>query len=292
MRHLTHEAQHDAPHSPASTPPREMSQQSSIPTVDLTPFLTDEGIVVGAEPTPAQVAAASQINDACRDHGFVNVINFGVSPATEAAAFAASSALFAQPETHKLEKLARITPQTNTGFSPFAFEALNRARPPDLKEAFNVRDPTIHSNDWSGCPDGFEAAALALWAELTLAARRYAIACALALGLESDYFARSLARMDLCTLRFLHYPPCDMPSEGAVEGGGVASAPASSQLEPAAEPGTGCRCLAAAPALGGAASGGWQSGWVSTRTSGPSPSCFWARARRAGPPVEHVVPRP
>ena len=83
-------------------------------------------------------------------HGFVHVINFGVSPATEAAAFAASSALFAQPETHKLEKLARITPQTNTGFSPFAFEALNRARPPDLKEAFNVRDPTIHSNDWSG----------------------------------------------------------------------------------------------------------------------------------------------
>ena len=85
-----------------------------------------------------------------------------------------------------------------------------------------MRDPDVHSNDFAGCPEGFQVAALALWAELAQAARRYAVACALALGLERDYFARSLSRMDLCTLRFLHYPPCDMPSEAAVDGGGAA----------------------------------------------------------------------
>ena len=50
-------------------------------------------------------------------------------------------------------------------------------------------------------------------------ARRYALACALALGLELDYFVRTLARMDCCTLRFLHYPPCAAPTaaDGVVE---------------------------------------------------------------------------
>lgn len=191
---------------------------STIPTVDLSSFSVDEGVMAGDEPTPSQAEAAAQINDACRRHGFVHVLNFGLSPATEASAFAAAAALFAQPEQHKLDMLARITPKTNTGYSPFAFECLNRARPPDLKEAFNVRDPDVHNNDFAGCPDGFEVAALALWAELAQAARRYAVACALALGLERDYFARSLSRLDLCTLRFLHYPPCDMPSEAAVDG--------------------------------------------------------------------------
>ena len=136
---------------------------STIPTVDFSSFLIDEGVMAGDEPTPSQTEAAAQINDACRRHGFVHVLNFGLSPATEASAFAAAAALFAQPEQHKLDMLARITPKTNTGYSPFAFECLNRARPPDLKEAFNVRDPDVHNNDFAGCPDGFEVAALALW---------------------------------------------------------------------------------------------------------------------------------
>jgi dihydroorotase len=41
------------------------------------------------------------------------------------------------------------------------------------------------------------------------AAKRYGFACALALGLERDYFVKTMDRMDLCTMRYLHYPPCD-----------------------------------------------------------------------------------
>ena len=143
------------------------------------------------------------------------LVNFGLTPELEAAAFAASTELFALPEQHKLSELSRIAPQTNTGYSPFAFENLNRSRPPDLKEAFNVRAGSGHVTSFAGCPARFEPTALELWDVLVKAARRYALALALALGLERDYFERSLEKMDLCTLRFLHYPPCDGPTEEA-----------------------------------------------------------------------------
>ena len=86
---------------------------------------------------------------------------------TLAAAFAASTELFALPDEHKLSQLSRIAPQTNTGYSPFAFENLNRSRPPDLKEAFNVRRA---GNNYTGVPDGFATVAATLWARLERAA--------------------------------------------------------------------------------------------------------------------------
>ena len=185
-----------------------------ISTIDLTPFLSDTGCVVGEPPTEEQCAVAAAIDAACRDHGFVHVVNFGVSRELEAAAFAAASTLFALPDETKSGTLSRITPKTNMGYSPFAFEALNRNRPPDLKEAYNVRSPSVHSNDFAGCPSEFSHVALELWEIIERAARRYAIACGLALGLDSQYFAKALRRMDLCTLRFLHYPPTDAVAAG------------------------------------------------------------------------------
>ena len=188
---------------------------ATIPTVDFAPFMRDEGVTVGAAPTDAQAAVAAQIDAVCRGDGFVHLVNFGLTPELEAAAFAASTELFALPDEHKLSELSRIAPQTNTGYSPFAFENLNRSRPPDLKEAFNVRAGSGHVTSFAGCPARFETTALELWDVLVKAARRYALALALALGLERDYFERSLEKMDLCTLRFLHYPPCDGPTEEA-----------------------------------------------------------------------------
>ena len=110
-----------------------------VATVDLSPFMADEGVVVGAAPTASQLAGAKAIDLACRDTGFVQVINFGVSAELRRRAFAAAEALFAQPEAHKRERLARLQPATNTGYAPVGLESLNRARPADLKEAFNLR---------------------------------------------------------------------------------------------------------------------------------------------------------
>ena len=78
-----------------------------------------------------------------------------------------------------------------------------------------MRNPALHPPDgyFSGSPDTFRTHALVLWDVLALAARRYSLACAVALGVEADFFARTLERMDLCTCRFLHYPPCVSPGE-------------------------------------------------------------------------------
>ena len=46
-----------------------------------------------------------------------------------------------------------------------------------------------------------------LWRVLVVeAAKRYAVAAALALDLPRDFFSKTLQQLDLCTLRFLHYP--------------------------------------------------------------------------------------
>lgn len=43
---------------------------------------------------------------------------------------------------------------------------------------------------------------------------RYCLACALALGVERRFFADALRDLDLCTVRFLHYPPAQWPAAG------------------------------------------------------------------------------
>ena len=70
-------------------------------------------------------------------------------------------------------------------------------------------------NDYAAAPAGFGDAADELWrAIIEGAARRYAVAAAVALGLPRDFFAASLAALDQCTLRFLHYPA--LPAGGGL----------------------------------------------------------------------------
>lgn len=189
-----------------------MTGRAKIVTIDLGPFLRDEGVVIGAPPTDCQLSTAAKIDSSCKAHGFVQVTNFGLTPELRDTVFQAACELFSLPESHKLDKLKRITPETNTGYAPYGHESLNRSRPADLKEAYNFSRPELQLNDFVGTPPAFESTALKLWSVLERAARRYALACAVALGLEVDFFTRSLERFDLCTLRLLHYPPCDVPT--------------------------------------------------------------------------------
>ena len=62
-------------------------------------------------------------------------------------------------------------------------------------------------NDYAAAPAGFGDAADELWrAIIEGAARRYAVAAAVALGLPRDFFAASLAALDQCTLRSRRCP--------------------------------------------------------------------------------------
>ena len=164
------------------------SLEPLLPSVDLGPFMVDEGVVVGEAPTVAQSTAAAAIHAISTNHGFMHITNWGMTKELKDEAFAAAEELFALPEAEKMEQLNRITPQTNIGYAPYGLEMLNRSRPPDLKECFNVRFEPAHKNDFRGCPQRFETVARKVQEVIAHAAKRYALAAALALGLETDFF--------------------------------------------------------------------------------------------------------
>jgi isopenicillin N synthase-like dioxygenase len=188
---------------------------AELPTIDFTPFIADAGVVVGHPPTAGQQQVAAAIDRACRDHGFLRLTNFGLSAADIHAAFDRSSELFALPDAAKAN-LATQTLDDNLGFQPVASETTGGGdRGADLKEAYEVGYPRVRQNDFRGCPTEFEPACEALCSKLNRAARRYCMACELALGVESGFFLSSFATFDLCTVKFLHYPPCAAPGGSA-----------------------------------------------------------------------------
>lgn len=192
------------------------NDEGCIPLIDFSPFLVDEGVVVGQAPTAAQLAVAKQLDQVNRQHGFLALENFGLSTLQRNQAFAEAEQLFALSDEFKRNNLTRISPDTNMGYSPFASQRLNQSRPPDLVEAFNVRFPPLNVNPLTNCPTTFGPFVedILLPTYRTLAAR-FALACAVALNIpEVDFFARHLQQYDLCTLRLLHYPPCDAPAGG------------------------------------------------------------------------------
>lgn len=190
------------------------SNQFKIPVVDFSSFLSldyesslpkQDDIVI----TPAQQNTANEIDAANRKHGFVCLRNTGIPKSTIDAAFQSSQTLFNLNDDVKLNVLKKLNPTTNTGYAGFGVEALNKNRKPDLKEAFNIRHPSFGNGDLNGTPDEFELNSLQLWNDLKILGYRFSVCCALSLGIQNDYFAKTLTDMDLCTLRMLHYPPCD-----------------------------------------------------------------------------------
>ena len=127
--------------------------QKTLASVDFAPFMLDEGCVVGDAPTPTQLACAAEINTVCLENGFLYLKNFGVTDQDVEEAFAKSKQLFALSDDAKAA-VKPYSPATNTGLSKMATEALNTARPPDLKEAFNVRSSDHFDNDYAGTPEG------------------------------------------------------------------------------------------------------------------------------------------
>eukprot|EP00591_Stephanopyxis_turris_P006922 CAMPEP_0195522930 /NCGR_PEP_ID=MMETSP0794_2-20130614/21589_1 /TAXON_ID=515487 /ORGANISM="Stephanopyxis turris, Strain CCMP 815" /LENGTH=360 /DNA_ID=CAMNT_0040652807 /DNA_START=80 /DNA_END=1162 /DNA_ORIENTATION=+ len=177
-----------------------------LPLVDFTSFsLSSRGDVT--EQMKLQTAQA--IHEANRQHGFVCLRNSGIPKQSIQAAFSASEKLF---DLHSDEKqdLKPIDPMSNTGYVGYGVEALNRSRATDLKEAFNVRNSSFANQDLQGTPIEFREATLELWTILKKLSNEYATCCAMALDLEQNYFSDTLRNMDLCTLRLLHYPPCDV----------------------------------------------------------------------------------
>jgi isopenicillin N synthase-like dioxygenase len=175
----------------------------------------------------AQVAA--EIGVACREVGFFYVTGHAVPPALSKAVFDAAAGFFAQDETQKARVL--YTAAGNRGFVPMKGEALDPAKPADLKEAFNIGlelpadDPDVlagrgfrAANLWPDIP-GFRATMLDYFAaclDLGLSLHR---AFARDLGLAPGFFDDKLDR-PMAVLRLLHYPPAPERVEAGQLGAG------------------------------------------------------------------------
>jgi isopenicillin N synthase-like dioxygenase len=154
--------------------------------------------------------------------GFFYVVNHGVAPELIAKAFAQSHEFFALPVADK-RTLAIETIGGNRGYSGLLHEALDPARGPDMKEAFNVGldlaadDPELLAgapfrslNAWPGVP-GFRETLLSYYDACSGLGGRLHRAFAHDLDLSPDFFDDKFDR-PMATLRLLHYPA---PSRGS-----------------------------------------------------------------------------
>jgi isopenicillin N synthase-like dioxygenase len=80
---------------------------------------------------------AADVGAACRAIGFFYVVNHGVEAALIAEAFTHSHRFFGLPLADK-KALAIEKIGGNRGYSGLLHEALDPARGPDMKEAFNI----------------------------------------------------------------------------------------------------------------------------------------------------------
>ena len=155
---------------------------------------------------------AKEIDGACRDHGFVVLSQVpGFTEDAIAEAFEGAKELFALKDKSGLK---RIDPESNRGYTPYRSEKLYAGKEADYLEAFSVR---WTRNDYAGCPERFVKGAEKMIQLASTAISDYAVACAKALGLPNDYFSKHFVKKDLCTVRFLHYPPLENPAIRAGE---------------------------------------------------------------------------
>lgn len=193
-----------------------------IPIVDLARFETGNAATTAA--------AAAELDQICREIGFLVIANHGVSPETQQALYDAGNAFFDCPLDAKMT-VRRPADDQNRGYIPYGEETLARMHggdtPPDYKEVFAIGpfdrpDDEYHSqarsypnfapNLWPSDPPALRPALRSYFEALDRLSRRMAGYFALALDLPRDWFADKLDR-HASQLRLLHYPAPDRELE-------------------------------------------------------------------------------
>ena len=186
-----------------------------IPVIDLNRFET-------GDPTETK-QAAQQLDQACREIGFLVITNHGVEASVQQALYDAGHAFFDMELDHKMT-IRRPRDDQNRGYIPYGEETLARMHggdtPPDYKEVFAIGpydrpDDDYHSQDrsypnfapnlWPSGPATLEPAMKRYFDDIDRLSRRMAGYFALALDLPVDWFADKLDK-HASQLRLLHYP--------------------------------------------------------------------------------------
>jgi isopenicillin N synthase-like dioxygenase len=166
-------------------------------------------------------AVAREIETACTEIGFFQIVGHGLDADVESAAWLAAHDLFALPEHQKLA--VAIPPGDAYGYGPYRVErlaaSLGADMPPDLKETFSIgpftpapdglADPAaafVYSpNRWpSGLP-GIDHVFRSYYDELAALVERVMAAMAVGLGLDDAWFQPFIDH-HTSALRVLHYP--------------------------------------------------------------------------------------
>jgi isopenicillin N synthase-like dioxygenase len=100
----------------------------AIPTVDISPYLTDPS-------SPAAQQIITDVANACRTSGFFQLIGHGVSSTLQQTVFAGSKKLFALPAAEK-EKIKSVV--GGRGYEILGGQTLQQGAKPDMKEGFFV----------------------------------------------------------------------------------------------------------------------------------------------------------
>jgi isopenicillin N synthase-like dioxygenase len=187
-----------------------------VPVIDLSPYRagTPEG----------KAAVAAQVDQACRDIGFLVVSGHGIPEDLIARTHAVSQEFFDRPHAEKLA-VDRPAPDQVRGYSAVGGEglsfSLDEPTPPDIKESLSIgpvdvpagdsyytseaAGPHFAPNVWPGEP----AALKAVWSDYFRAvdtlARDLMRIFALGLKLEETYFDPTIDK-NISMMRVLRYP--------------------------------------------------------------------------------------
>lgn len=174
-----------------------------VPTIDLTPYLEPEA---SAATSKARARVAAEIDQACREVGFLQVTGHGVADTTIKSLTGALDDFFGLPLEQK--KAYRRDPGANRGYAPPESESLSNSlgitpanMMNDFYEAFTVGSETswygdrdlpaasYPDNTWPGAAPAFRPAVEAYLSEVRDVSRVLLRACAEALGLDTGHFA-------------------------------------------------------------------------------------------------------
>ena len=194
----------------------------TLPVIDIAPLRSP----IAAE----RAAVAHALGEACRTIGFFYITGHGIAPATVAATFAAARRFFAQPLDTK-QALSITRSPHNRGYVALEGERLDEAKPGDLKEAFNIgldlaadhpeviaRLPFRGVNLWPALP-GWQRTLLGYYDACWTVGRLLHQGFALDLGVAEDFFEDKFDA-PIATLRLLHYPGGQTPTQAGQIGAG------------------------------------------------------------------------
>jgi isopenicillin N synthase-like dioxygenase len=195
---------------------------AAIPVIDIAPLVAGDPV--------GEVEVARSVGGACRGIGFFYITGHGIAPATRARVFDVAAAFFAAPAQVK-DAAAFSGTGGNRGYIRLGAERLDPAKPPDVKEAFNIGlelapdDPDLIAGKLFRAPNVWPAVAEFRAVMLDYFERMWRLgvllhrAFARDLSLDPAFFADRF-RKPMATLRLLHYPPSDAPlAEGQLGAG-------------------------------------------------------------------------